>query len=172
MSGESFVPADDKELALEDEWNEPSLPKEFHVRNEVTANWVVRKIVECRQYAERCQEWCRREQARAHQREAFFLFHFGVPLREFARKTLAEEGGRRKSVFLPGGTIGFRTQPAKLMIDDEAVVLSWAKRQMPGLVQVSERISKSDLNNLFKDTGLIPDAGAHVEPTTEQFFVK
>ncbi len=172
MSDESFIPVDDQELALDDEWNQPSLPKEFRIRNEVTANWVVRKIVECRQYAERCQEWCRREQARARQREAFFLFHFGAQLREFARKTLAEDGGRRKSVFLPGGTIGFRAQPAKLVVDDETSVLNWAKRKMPALVHVSEHLSKSDLNDVFRTTGQIPDVGAHVEPATEQFFVK
>jgi phage host-nuclease inhibitor protein Gam len=148
------------------------LPDTFHVSDDASANWVVKKIVEARTYAERCQEWCRREQVRARREEEFFLFRFGAQLASFARKKLAEQGGRRKSVFLPAGQIGFRSEPAKLMVDDEALVLEWAKREMPTIVQMIERVPKSDLNDLLKSTGEMPDAGAHIEPAAERFFIK
>jgi hypothetical protein len=58
------------------------------------------------------------------------------------------------------------------MVDDEALVLEWAKREMPTIVQMIERVPKSDLNDLLKSTGEMPDAGAHIEPAAERFFIK
>jgi Bacteriophage Mu Gam like protein len=151
---------------------EPTAPDGFAVTDESSVNWVIRKIVEARAYADRCEEWCRREQARAKREEEFFFFRFQAQLMAFARQKIAEHGGRRKSFFLPSGQIGFRTEPGKLIIDDDVSVLAWAKREVPDLVQVVERVAKSDLNDLMKRTGQLPDAGAHLEPSSERFFIR
>jgi hypothetical protein len=144
----------------------------FEVRDDETANWVVRKILESRAYAKHCAEWCEREQARAKREEEFFFFRYGQQLFNFARQKIAASGGRRKSFGLPAGTVGFRSEPAKLVVDDESAVIAWAKQNNPALVSVVERLSKSGLNEHLEQTGEVPTAGAHMEPAREKFYVK
>jgi phage host-nuclease inhibitor protein Gam len=160
------------EIAILNPRNEPTVPNEFHVHDDDSANWVIRKITEARAYSKRCAEWCDREQARAKREEEFFMFRFGQQLFQFARQKISEAGGRRKSVGLPAGTVGFRSEPAKLVVDDEAAVIAWAKQFVPELVGTVERLSKSGLNDHLEQTGEIPDAGVHIEPARERFYVK
>lgn len=148
------------------------IPERFHVHDEVSANWVVRQIAERRAYAKRCVEWCEREQARAKHEEDFFLYRFGEQLKGYVRQTLAEQGGRRKSVALPGGTIGFRSVPSHLVVMNEEAVISWAKAHKPDLVKTTEAISRSGLSDHFHATGEMPDTGVQIEPAREKFFVK
>jgi Bacteriophage Mu Gam like protein len=160
------------ESAVDADLLEPEMPEQFHVHDDDSANWVVRRIVECRAYAKRCAEWCDREQTRAKREEDFFMFRFGPQLLEFARQKIAAAGGRRKSVALPAGTIGFRSEPLKLVVDDEQAVIAWAKQHYPSLISIIEKLSKSALNEHLESTGELPDAGAHVEPPREKFYVK
>ena len=160
-----LTPKDDEGWAHE-------IPEQFHVRDDQSANWVVRKIVECRAYSQRCTEWCEREQARAKHDEEFFLFRFGHELMAYARSKMAEQGGRRKSVALPAGAIGFRSVPAQVVVDDVQAVISWAKVKQPELVTVIEQLSKSGFTAHVKSTGEMPDSGAHIEPEREKFYVK
>ena len=39
----------------------PQVPDKFRVHDEKTANWVVRKVVEARNYAKKAKEWAERE---------------------------------------------------------------------------------------------------------------
>jgi hypothetical protein len=144
----------------------------FSVHDDESANWVIRKILDNRLYSEKCAEWYLREQARAKREEEFFLFRYGQQLMNYARQKIQDNGGRRKSVNLPAGMIGFRTEVSKLVIDDEVAVLSWAKVHKPALVSIIERLSKAGLNEHLEETGEMPDAGAHIEPAKEKFFVK
>jgi hypothetical protein len=161
-------------MTIEDDSKDEVLAvsEQFQINDDASANWVVRKIVEARAYAKHCDEWCAREQARARRGEEFLLFRFGQQLLDHARKRIGEEGGRRKSVNLPAGTIGFRQDGPKLIVDDEAAVIGWAKRNKPELVGVVECLSKSGLNQHLKQTGEAPDVGAHIEPAREKFYVK
>jgi hypothetical protein len=150
----------------------PEVPEGFHVTDDDSANWVVRKILECRAYAKRCTDWCEREQARAKREEEFFFFRYGQQLFNYARQKIAVAGGRRKSVTLPAGMVGFRTEPVKLIVDDETTVITWAKKHNPSLVSIVEKLSKSALNEHFEKTGEPPSDGAHLEPAREKFYVK
>jgi phage host-nuclease inhibitor protein Gam len=150
----------------------PAVPEQFYIHDDVTANWLVRKIVEARAYVKHCDEWCAREQARARREEEFLLFRFGQQLLDHARKRISEQGGRRKSLNLPAGTIGFRRDGPKLLIDDEAKVIEWAKRNKPELVRSVEHLSKAGLNQHLEETGEAPDVGVHIEPAREKFYVK
>lgn len=158
--------------SAEPEWESPAIAPTFAVRDAHSANWVVRKIVEARAYAERCAQWAERERMRARREEEFLLLRFGGELRAYARAAIAEQGSRRKSVTLPAGRIGFRRAGAKLVIDDEAAVLRWARKTQPNLVVIEESICKSGLNQYFEDTGEIPPSGVRVEPEDEKFYVK
>lgn len=170
MTADSTSVAPENDVAAQEDGL--AVPEQFHVHDDATANWVVRKILEARAYAKHCAEWCDREQARAQRDEEFLMFRFGQQLLEHARKRIGEQGGRRKSVNLPAGTIGFRHEGAKLLVDDEAKVIEWAKRTRPELVCVVERLSKSGLNQHLEETGEAPDVGVHIEPAREKFYVK
>jgi hypothetical protein len=60
----------------------------------------------------------------------------------------------------------------KLLVDDEAAVIEWAKRNKPELVSTVECLSKSGLNQHLKDMGEVPDVGVHIEPPQEKFYIK
>ena len=158
---------------IEDEAvDRPTVPTAFHIHNDTTANWLVRKIVEARAYAKRCEEWCAREKTRAQRDEEFLLFRFGQQLSDHAQKLIIEQGGRRKSVSLPAGMIGFRHEGPKILVEDENLVITWAKQHKPELVSTVERLSKSALNQYVEDTGDVPDVGIRIEPAREKFFIR
>jgi hypothetical protein len=150
----------------------PAPPETFQVNDEASANWVVRKVVEARAYAERVAEWAERERRRAQHEEAFFLMRYGPQLQAWCRSEIAKLKGRRKSLNLPAGCAGFRSAPAKLVIDDEAVVLTWAKAECPKAVVVTEKLSRTELNAHFDRTGEVPDAGAHVQDAQDNFYIR
>ena len=157
---------------VEDGWAPPEVPEAFAVHDDGSANWVIKKINECRAYVEKCAAWAEQERRRAQREEEFFWVRYGAQLRDFVQARIVEQGGRRKSVSLPAGVAGFRKEGAKVVVDDEAAVIAWAKVHQPSLVTVVEKLSKSSLNEHVETTGELPDAGAHVEPEHERFFVK
>lgn len=158
--------------AVDDSDEYPEVPAEFSIHDDSSANWLIRKILECRAYAKRCSEWCEREQARAKRDEEFFQFRYGRQLEDYARQRIEALGGRRKSISLPAGTFGFRTILPVMVIDDESSVLAWAKEHAPSLVTTVERLSKSELNTHFKQTGELPDRGVRIENEHEKFYVR
>ena len=133
---------------------------------------MIKKIVECRIYADRCDEWCAREKNRARRDEEFFLFRFGAQLADFIRQKIAGDRGRRKSVSLPAGVVGFRTEAEKIVVDDEDAVVKWVRENHPEFITTVERLSRSGLNEHIQRTGELPDAGLHIEPAREKFYVR
>jgi len=175
-TNDQVAPADPAEVAgvLDAATRDLSLPEpeSFAVNDARQANWLVRRIVESRQYREHVQEWAAQELKRAEADEARLMYMFGSQLRAWASAEIEGHGGRRKSVALPAGTVGFRTAPVKLIVDDEKSVVAWAKTHHPEMVVVVEQVAKSALNDLLAQTGEIPEAGVHIEPAMEKFFVK
>jgi hypothetical protein len=139
----------------------------FEVRDNDSANWLIRRITESRAYAERCAVW-----AGAEHDEQFLMMRYGGQLTAYARQRIGEAGGRRRSVTFPAGVAGFRAVAARFVVDDEAAALTWAKRHTPHLVTVVERLSKSGLIEHIKQTGEIPDRGVRLEPARESFYLK
>jgi hypothetical protein len=111
-----------------------SVPKEFAIDCEAHANWLVRKIVSARAYAERVKEWCEQELRRAAREEQTLMFLFSRQAEAWARGEIEKLNGRRKSLSLPAGVLGFRTVNPSLQVDDEQVVLIWAKANCPEAV--------------------------------------
>src|SRR5688500_6897486 len=68
--------------ANESDQIEPFVKEGFHIHDAASANWVVRKVVEARQYAERVQAWADRELRRAKREEEFFRYRFGEQLEQ------------------------------------------------------------------------------------------
>jgi len=172
MNDTEVLPESDTEdeavLALE----LPAPPEVFAIRDEVSAAWLVRKISEARAYVAKVRAWAHREERRALREEEFFMGRYGAQLEAWCRGEVAKLKGRRKSLNLPGGSVGFRRVEAKLVIDDEAEVLTWARQHLPGAVTSVEKLSKSAINKHFENTGEVPEAGAHVESERDNFYVK
>ena len=146
-------------------------PERFAVRDESSANWLVRKLVEADAHIQRVKQQAEREIGRTQRERDFLFMRFGPELERWAKKELAKHKGRRKSLLLLSGTVGFRRLGTKLVVDDESKLLAWAKRHCRAVVRIIERISKTALNEHLTTTGEIP-SGAHVEPPHEKFYVK
>lgn len=148
-----------------------AVDKDFSVRDDLTANWVVWKIVSARVRAERAAEFAKLESDRAERQEQFFLRRFGQQLIDYTRAKIREAGGRSKSLRLPAGMLSFRAQPSKVVVQDEATVLEWAKLHDPTLVVTVERLDKRLLDERVKRTGELPD-GVEFVDGDERFYVK
>jgi hypothetical protein len=147
-----------------------NVPKQFQIDSDKAANWLVRKVLSARNYAIAVKEWAEREQRRAEREEHTLMFLFGNQLRGWATAECERQGGRRKSVPLPAGTVAFTQGGGNLVVDDEGAVLHWAKANCRQAVVVVERVSKTALKDHFKATGEQPD-GSHVEPVTEKMYI-
>ncbi|HWE04319.1 MAG TPA: host-nuclease inhibitor Gam family protein [Tepidisphaeraceae bacterium] len=148
------------------------VPKRFAVEDEKSANWLVRRIIAARQYGLHVKAWAQHEQRRAEREEMTLLFLFGRQIEMWTRDEIQKLGGRRKSIALPSGTVGFRTEGVKLVVDDEDAVLVWVRTNLPAAIQIEEKLKKSVLNQHFDATGEIPDAGVHVESPREKFSIR
>jgi hypothetical protein len=113
-----IVTEDEKAVteALLTELPEPHCPETFSIDNEEKANWLVRKLVELRDYRGRVETWAIRERKRAAHDEQFLMMRFGRQLEQWASSELGKLHGRRRSLNLPGATIGFRRTRAAVVI--------------------------------------------------------
>ncbi len=144
-------------------------PESFAVTDAVSANWVVRKIIEARAYAKHVKEWAEGELRRAEREEEFFLHAYGRQLEDWARAEIAK--GRRKSVKLPAGTLGFRTDPPKLDVMDETMLIAWCKQSLPTALRIETHIFKQHVKDHFTITGECPD-GASISGGGQRFYVR
>lgn len=143
---------------------------EFHVHDAASANWVVRKIVEARQYGQRVKAWAELEQRRARREEDFLLRRFGSELETWARRQIDQQHDDRRSVNLPAGCVGFRAEPTRLAVSDEGRLLVWCRANLPSAIRVIESVPKTPLMEYLKLTGECPD-GAELQGGGERFHV-
>lgn len=108
----------------------------FVVRDERSANWFVRRIADLRRYVAHVEQWAASEIRQSQAAERHLFSRYGGPFEEWTREYLIENGGRRRSINLPAGTAGFRAQPARLVIKDEAAALIWCRKHMPEAIGV------------------------------------
>lgn len=70
------------------------------------------------------------------------------------------------------GEIGIARTGEKLVVDEPAEVIAWAKAgNTPEFVRVKEEVAKVPLNEYYASTGT-PIPGTHVEPPSERPFVR
>jgi phage host-nuclease inhibitor protein Gam len=144
----------------------------FCIDSPERANWLVRRVLETRAYAVRVRTWAEHEQNRAERDEARMMYLFGRQLQDWATRELASRPGRRKSINLPSGIIGFRQTAMQIRIDNQDAVMAWAREMLPEAIIVKESLSKAAINEHFAATGEIPDAGITVEPSREKFYIR
>lgn len=144
-------------------------PEAFAIEDAASANWLVRKITEARAYARHVKEWAQAEVLRAEREEQFFLHRYGHQLEAWARQQIAQS--RRKCVKLPGGTVGFRSEPPKLDVRDEQRLIVWCQRSLPDALRVETHVLKSLIKDHVRATGECPD-GAEIVGGGQRFYVK
>src|SRR4051812_35292286 len=93
-----------------------AVPREFAIVDETSANWLIRKIVAARQYSEHVKAFAEMERRRAEREEQCLLFVYGKQLQEWAKSEIEKTRGRRKSINLPAGAVGFRSTPPQLQV--------------------------------------------------------
>jgi len=144
-----------------------SISESFTPDTAEKVDWVLGKIADHRARAARIRENAEL-MARAEEREAESLeWRFGPALQDFARKEL--EGGKKKSVRLFNGVIGFRTRPASVSVTDPGQALSWARVNLPEAV--TEGLDKRALSAALLSTGeALPFA--QLIPAEDVFYVK
>lgn len=143
---------------------------DFTVRDAASANWVIRKIVEARAYADRVKIWAELECRRAKREEEFLLRRFGAGLEEWARRQIAQQHDRRRSVSLPAGVIGFRTASNRLSINDEKRLLVWCRQHLPSALCIIESVTKTPLMDYLKASGECPP-GTQLLGGEERFHI-
>ena len=151
----------------------PVVAEGFSVRDEASANWVVRRVIEARAYAERVEDWAEREVRRAKRDEAFFLGRYGHELEVWLRQRLAQEH-RRRSIDLPAGTVGYRRQPPKLVILDEPEVIAWAEMACPDAVETvtRTRLIHRVLHSHVFESGELPPTGAELQDAHDSLYIR
>jgi phage host-nuclease inhibitor protein Gam len=131
------------------------------------ADWVLGKIADARARAARIRENMEL-MAREADREAEGLhWRFGAALQTFLRAEL--EGGKKKSLRLPNGVLGYRTKPAGVSVTDPAAALAWARENLPGAVL--EALDKKALTEALLATGeALPFAALNA--AEETFYIR
>jgi hypothetical protein len=102
----------------------------FAVTDELSANWLVRRIKESRSYGEHVLKWAARELRRAKREETFLMSQYGPQLETWVRSTLLAQGRKRRSVALPAGHVDFRASHQKTLITDTQSLIRWCKTNL------------------------------------------
>ncbi len=130
-------------------------------------DWVLKKIAAACAEAKLIRENME-AMARAIERSADALeWKYGGAIQHFLEAQT--EGGKKKSIRLPHGVIGYRTRPAGLSVTDPAAALEWAKENLPDAVTL--HLDKKALAERLLDTGeALPFAA--LQPAEEVFYIK
>lgn len=147
------------------------IPERFCVNDEKSAAWVVRRIIAARHHAEAVRDWAALETRRAQREEERLLYLFGAQLQRWTDDEVTKLRGRRRSISLPDGTLGFRTVPASLRINDESLVIRWAVRSCPSAVATVQRLRKTPIMEYFEATGELPE-GAEIVAPHPNFYIR
>lgn len=140
---------------------------EFVPTDAAGVDWVLGKIADARARAQRIRGNAEL-MARAEERSAEHLeWKYGPNLQTWLRAELA--GGKRKSVRLLNGVVGYRQKPAGVCITDPAAALAWVKEN--ATVALIERLDKKALAQVLLENGeVVPFA--RLEDAEEVFYIK
>lgn len=148
------------------------LPEErpiFEITDEPTAEWVVSKLAMWKGEIARRKEAAAAYVADAQRNLDYLNWRFNHDLAIYTTNALKTE--KKKSIKLASGTLGFRVQKPKIVVDDEGVVMRWADDNCPDAIKKVESILKTPLNDHFKATGELPD-GCSLTEESQAFYVK
>ena len=141
----------------------------FEVRDESSANWVVRRSWKPAHTPSTSRNGRRWNFGGRRREEQFFLQHYGHQLEDWARARISKDR-RRKSIKLPAGTVGFRIEPTKVELKDDEKVIAWCRRSLPHALAVRTLIIRAVLTEHVRQTGECPD-GADITGGKQRFYI-
>jgi len=142
-------------------------PEAFCPADAPGVDWVLRKVAAARAEAALIRENAER-MARACERDADTLeWRYGAAIQTWARAELGE--GKKKSIRLFHGVVGFRTRPACVSVTDPAAALAHAKEFLPEAV--TETLDKKALSARLLETGEAVSFAAF-QPAEDVFYMK
>lgn len=140
--------------------------EEFLIDSPERANWLLRKLANLDAERDRV---AAQASALARQIESDrngLLHRFGSQLENFTRQELEKSGGKRKSLTLLQGTVGFRTVPARIVIESAPDAIQTARLVLPETIteETTERFDSKTFREHaakhFEETGeLLPGIG-------------
>lgn len=155
--------------------------QEFHVTDEASADWVLKKLTESEAeiiklnlMLESVAERLASERKAAERKVEWLKARFGAELEQFAKENLPKGKRTWKGTW---GEVSFRTSPARLEVTDEETAIKWAERNCPSAVKVSKKFLKSELSTGFmglaSENALFRhESGLNYIPETETMTIK
>lgn len=148
----------------------------FTIDTREKADWLLKKLagIEAEEKLIEAQAQKMLEQLRSD-RESL-LGRFGAELESFTRGET--EGGRRKSLTLFHGTVGFRTVPARLVVENQEDALQTARLLAPEAITTVPAQEKLDTRALVEKAKTALETTGEVWPglklteTEERFTIK
>ena len=142
-------------------------PAAFVPTDEGGVDWVLGKIAAARAEAKLIRENAELMAREADRRAEHLEWKYGAALQTWLRAEL--EGGKKKSVRLYHGVLGYRTKPAGVVVTDDAAALAWVKEY--ATVALVERLDKKILAEVLLETGEALDF-AKLNPAEDVFFIR
>ncbi len=130
-------------------------------------DWVLGKMAAARAEAKLIRENAELMAREAERRAEHLEWKYGASLQTWLRAELG--GGKKKSVRLFHGVLGYRTKPAGVSVTDPAAALSWAQENLPDAGTLN--LDKKALAEALLTTGEALDF-ARLTPAEETFYIK
>lgn len=147
----------------------------FEVADDKGALWCVGKVFDANsrraaiqakyeEFKAKIDEWYQHEIYEVERTEE----HMISLLQPWATREAAKQKG--KHIDLPGARIGFRSLPAKTVVENDSDVIKWAKETAPQVVRVKEEVDKKELKKLLEQGVEVP--GAHIVGGGQRMYVE
>lgn len=171
LAAEEGVADEDAEAAIDELLGE----HRFVIDSEDRAAWAVNKLLGYDEEAERVALQAQRMIDDIKKKRASFLGRFEEELRAWLSKELNGRKGKKRSVDLLTGRIGFRRKPGGFRVKQEEAVLAWALEQKggkeAGLFKEVPVLSRTAVKEHHEATGEIPP-GCEITEDSDTFYVK
>jgi len=143
----------------------------FHINDEKSANWYLRKLANLAGEQQRVQMQAAQIVAQLEADADGLKRLYEGELKEYVRRTLSAGGNRRRSITLLQGTCAFRTIPAGFRIYDNAAALDHAMAHVPDAVDTICVLSPVAYRRVVEETGeILP--GIETTPERESFSIR
>jgi hypothetical protein len=132
------------------------------------AERLARLLVEAQQELEREQAAAKIRVARAAEKLQKFQYVFLPRLQSYARANLK---GKKKSVVLGSAVLGFRTNPARTVTENQEALTKWAEVELVEAITYTPRVSLTVVGEWEEKHGKLAP-GRTQQEATEAFSVK
>ena len=130
-------------------------------------DWVFGKMAAARAEAKLIRENAELMARECERRAEHLEWKYGANLQTWLRAEI--DGGKKKSVRLLHGVLGYRQKPAGVSVTDPAAALSWAQENLPEAVTLT--LDKKALAEALLANGEALDFAA-LNPAEETFYIK